>query len=134
MIYQPVIEKTDNTYCILRVFKHPYTGELRDCTGERKPAEGRVAYTPGTVRVDEAWQLACAHAQANSSLTCGPGGIWEVWTLVRRGDGDSLHYIVLLRLGSPLDFLVYRVDAIKRDVTFLEGGRDQAALNMRYGY
>lgn len=127
-VYEAQVEKRGETYCLLRSFKYPFTGETRDCLGNRKPAEGSVGYAAGTIRVDQVWKLACARAVSGTKQTCGIGGIQELQTSLERDEAGSLNYNVVLGRTDG-SYLAYRVGANTADVTLLGQGPSTAELN-----
>jgi hypothetical protein len=138
LVFDPVIEKNEaGAYCLVYHFKAPFIGELRDCVGRYSEPDGRVGYVAGTVRIDEAWRLACAHAVSGTSRKCQTNDVSENWTVLRREADQSLHYIVVLRReGTPTnwtDWLIYRVRANGAAVDLVERSFDLVDLDSRYG-
>jgi hypothetical protein len=124
-LYDIVLERVANQYCLTYRMKPPLQGYLRDCDPNVEP-EGAVGYMAGTVHAREAWKIACKRHLDLTGEACEPYGFGEMFTLMYRDPENALWYLVVLRrhltpnFPSEWEYAFYRVDAESRRTEFVE--------------
>jgi len=134
-LHDTIVERDGASFCLVREFRPPFVGRMRDCIGKRSEPEGQatVGYATGTLRVDQAWRVACEQAVFGTTRRCMTNDVSEVFVRPERVDNDILQYLVVLRReATPAEYLVYEVNAHTSAVRFVELSKDIRDINNRY--
>lgn len=131
------LEIDDQRVCLVFRMKDPFIGEMKYCNDSRD-FQGKAAYAPGTVTIDEAKERVCSLAAQELSLTCANSMVEISKFAPRRSPDDRLYYLIESRgrlrshpsltysEGSvthvPVEYDVrtYRVNAIGGETTIIK--------------
>ena len=116
-LFDVVLEKAANGYCVAYRLKPPYAGELKDCDGSGNPG-GKVGYAEGITSARGAHRAVC-DLVAGAGKPCRSDGVQVMAPEVQYEPSGSMYYTIrtVERLGTFLDrksqyeVRSYRVDS-----------------------
>jgi len=134
-IFDRVIEKRADAYCLIYQMKPPFYGEVRDCVGNHHKPQIDVGIVDGAVHPSHAWRIACATQVEWTDENCVANKVVMVTTTLRRTKTGSLYYLVVLRRsvgahgaghssGTAPDYFIFRVDSLTKEAKFLRHSQE----------
>jgi len=126
-LFERIISKDGNNFCVLYRMKSPFYGELKDCDGQY-PRVKDIGTRPEVVAPKDAWQEACKFYMSGNIEFCGENHVSHVSTIVRRASDGELNYVVELanyfddskiRRKDYPTYLLFVINPVKREVKFV---------------
>jgi hypothetical protein len=118
-LFDRMIFKDGNKFCVLYRMKSPFFGELKDCDGQY-PHIQNIGIQPGVIAPKDAWQEACKVIMNGNIDFCGESHVSHVSTIVRRASNGELNYVVELFYKSKNPpYLLFVINPVKREVNFI---------------
>ncbi|APV50068.1 hypothetical protein BWI17_10445 [Betaproteobacteria bacterium GR16-43] len=133
-LFDALLEKAANGYCVVYRMKPPYSGEFKDCDGAGNPG-GAIGYAPGITTAKGAFKAVC-DLVAGPDKPCTSDGVQVMAPEVQYDPNGAMYYAIrtVERVGTFLDrksqyeVRNYRVDAQGGVVTLLRKSAEECTV------